>query len=95
MMVIRVTIKISVAPQDQEIKTFTCPYQTFTFKRMPFLLCNALATFQRCMMSILSDMVEDTVEVFMDDFSVVDDSFDRCLVTWPRFSKDVKIATLC
>ena len=46
-------------------------------------------------MSIFSDMVEDTIEVFMDDFSVVDDSFDRCLVTWPRFSKDVKIATLC
>ena len=31
------------------------------------------------MMSIFSDMVEDTIEVFMDDFSVVGDSFDRCL----------------
>ena len=38
--------------------TFTCPYGTFTFKRMPFELCNAPATFGRCMMSILSDMVE-------------------------------------
>ena len=31
------------------------------------------------MMSIFSDMVEDTIEVFMDDFSLVGDSFDGCL----------------
>ena len=31
------------------------------------------------MMSIFSDMVEDTIEVFMDDFSVVGDSFEHCL----------------
>ena len=51
----------------------------FRFKRMSFGLCNAPAMFQRCMMSIFSDMVEDTIEVFMDDFSVVDDSFEHCL----------------
>ena len=41
--------------------------------------CNALATFQISMMPIFSDMVEDTIEAFMDDFSVVGDSFDHCL----------------
>ena len=30
-------------------------------------------------MWIFSDMMEDTIMVFMDDFSVVGDSFDRCL----------------
>ena len=30
-------------------------------------------------MSIFSDMVEDIIAVFMDDFSVDGDSFDRCL----------------
>ena len=30
-------------------------------------------------MSIFSDMVEDIIEAFMDDFSVVGDSFERCL----------------
>lgn len=30
-------------------------------------------------MSIFSDILEDTIEVFMDDFSVIGDSFDRCL----------------
>nr|XP_016490707.1 PREDICTED: uncharacterized protein LOC107810438 [Nicotiana tabacum] len=47
--------------------------------RMLFGLCNAPATFQRCMMSIFSDMVEDFLEVFMDDFSVVGDSFEHFL----------------
>ena len=67
-----------IAPEDQEKTTFTCTYGTFTFRRMTFGLCNAPTTFQRCMMSIFSDMVEDTIEVFMDDFSVVGDSFERC-----------------
>ena len=71
--------QISMAPKDQEEITFTCPYGTFAFKRMSFGLCNALAIFQRCMMSIFSDMVEDTIEVFIDDFSVVCDSFEMCL----------------
>ena len=46
---------------------------------MPFGLCNAPATFQRCMMSVFSDYVENIIEVFMDDFSVYGDSFDACL----------------
>ena len=60
--------QISIALEDQEKTTFTCPYGTFTFKRMPFGLCNALATFQRCMVSIFSDLVEEPREIFMDDF---------------------------
>lgn len=38
-----------------------------------------LVTFQSCIMSIFSDFVEDTLEVFKDDFSIVGDSFDDCL----------------
>ena len=59
--------------------TFTCPYGTFSFRRMPFGLCNALGTFQRCMMVIFSDMVVKTIEVFMDNFSMLGNSFDNCL----------------
>ena len=58
---------------------FTCPYGTFSFRRMPFGLCNALATFQRCMMSIFTGMVEKDLEVSMDDFSVFRDTYDDCL----------------
>ncbi|XP_055812065.1 uncharacterized protein LOC129881982 [Solanum dulcamara] len=71
--------QITIAPEDQEKTTFTCPYGTYAFKRMPFGLCNAPATFQRCMIAIFHDMVEDFVEVFMDDFSVFGESFDLCL----------------
>ncbi|BBH06778.1 transposable element gene [Prunus dulcis] len=71
--------QIPIAPEDQEKTTFTCPFGTFAYRRMPFGLCNAPATFQRCMMSIFSDMVERFIEVFMDDFSVFGSSFDSCL----------------
>ncbi|KAM1375706.1 hypothetical protein ACFX2F_037527 [Malus domestica] len=71
--------QIFIAPEDQEKTTFTCPFGTFAYRRMPFGLCNAPATFQRCMMSIFSDYVEKIIEVFMDDFSVFGDSFDGCL----------------
>ena len=71
--------QITIAPEDQEKTTFTCPYGTFAFRRMPFELCNAPGTFQRCMMAIFSNIVEKTIEVFMDDFSVLGSSFDECL----------------
>nr|GFC16637.1 reverse transcriptase domain-containing protein [Tanacetum cinerariifolium] len=62
--------QIPIDPKDQEKTTFTCPYGTFAYKRMPFGLCNAPGTFQRCMMAIFHEMIEKTMEVFMDDFSV-------------------------
>jgi hypothetical protein len=65
-----------VNPEDQEKTTFTCP---FAYQHMPFGLCNAPATFQRCMISIFSDMVERFLEVFMDNFSVFRSSFEDCL----------------
>nr|GEV18503.1 hypothetical protein [Tanacetum cinerariifolium] len=46
---------------------------------MPFGLCNAPATFERCILAIFHDMIEESVEVFMDDFSVFGNSFDKCL----------------
>nr|GEZ38231.1 reverse transcriptase domain-containing protein [Tanacetum cinerariifolium] len=61
--------QILVDPKDQEKTTFMCPYRMFAYRRMPFGLCNASGTFQRCMMAIFHDMIEKTMEVFMDDFS--------------------------
>ncbi|XP_038981148.1 uncharacterized protein LOC120110398 [Phoenix dactylifera] len=71
--------QIEILPEDQEKTTFTCPFGTFAFQRMPFGLCNAPTTFQRCMLSIFEDMNEKFLEVFMDDFSVFGDTFDDCL----------------
>nr|GEW78485.1 DNA-directed DNA polymerase [Tanacetum cinerariifolium] len=71
--------QIPIDPRDQEKNTFTCPYGTFAYRCIPFGLCNAPGMFQRCMLAIFHDMVEKTMEVFMDDFSVFGNSFKTCL----------------
>ena len=71
--------QIPIAPEDQEKTTFTCPFWTFAYQQIPFGLCNAPATFQRCMLSLFSVMVEWFLEIFKDDFSIYGDSFDKCL----------------
>ena len=71
--------EISIHPEDQAKTIFICPSGIFTFRRMPFGLCNAPATFQRCMFSIFSDLLDDCVEVFMNDFSVYGSNFVSCL----------------
>nr|GEZ02026.1 reverse transcriptase domain-containing protein [Tanacetum cinerariifolium] len=50
--------QIPINPKDQEKTMFTCPYETFSYRRMPFGLCNAPGTFQRCMMAIFHDMIK-------------------------------------
>jgi hypothetical protein len=76
--------QICIAPEDQDKTTFTCPFGTFAYRRMPFGLCNAPGTFQRCMVSIFSDFLEHCMEVFMDDFTVYGSSFDECLDSLAR-----------
>ena len=71
--------QIEIAPEDQEKTTFTCPFGTYAYRRMPFGLCNAPATFQRCMLSMFSDMVERIMEVYMDHITVYGGDFEECL----------------
>ena len=62
--------QIAIDPKDQEKTAFTCPFGVFAYRRMSFGLCNALATFQRCMLAIFVDMVEKIIKVFMDEFLI-------------------------
>jgi hypothetical protein len=71
--------QIPIHPDDQSKTTFTCPYGTYAYRRLSFGLCNAPASFQWCMMSIFSEMIEEIMEVFMDDFSVYGKTFDHYL----------------
>jgi hypothetical protein len=73
-------MQIPIHPDDQHKTTFTCPYGTFAYRRMPFGLWNAPASLQRCMMVVFSEFIEEIVEVFMDDFSVYGKTFIDCLV---------------
>nr|GFB11645.1 reverse transcriptase domain-containing protein [Tanacetum cinerariifolium] len=85
--------QIPIDPKDLEKTTFTCPYETFAYRRMPLGLYNAPGMFQRCMMEIFHDMIEKTIEVFMDDFSVFENSFQSCGMSSQqksKFFKDVK-----
>ncbi|GKA71031.1 reverse transcriptase domain-containing protein [Tanacetum coccineum] len=54
--------QIPIDPMDQEKTTFTCPFGTYAYRRMPFGLCNAPATFQRCMLAIFHDMIKESVK---------------------------------
>nr|GEW41444.1 hypothetical protein [Tanacetum cinerariifolium] len=82
--------QIHIASEDQEKTTFTCLYGTFAYKRMPFELCNGPATFQRCMTTIFHELIEDSMEVFMDDFSIFGSSFDHCLKNLEKMLKRYK-----
>ncbi|GJU05362.1 reverse transcriptase domain-containing protein [Tanacetum coccineum] len=87
--------QIPIDPHDQEKTTFTCPYGTFAYRRMPFGLCNAPGTFQRCMMAIFHDMIKKTMEVFMDDFLVFGNSFKNCLSRVDKMLQRCEDTNLC
>ena len=69
--------QIQITPEDQDKTTFTCPWDTFSYRVLPFGLCNALATYQRAVMAIFVDL--ECVEIYMDDFYVFGDSFQEAL----------------
>jgi hypothetical protein len=72
-------MEIPIHLDDQHKTTFTYPYGTFAYRRMPFGLSNAPASFQCCMMVVFSEFIEEIVDVFMDDFSVYGKMFVDCL----------------
>jgi hypothetical protein len=86
--------QIQIHPDNQSKTTFTCPYGTFTYRRMQFRLCNAPSSFQRCMMAIFSDLIKKVMEVFMDDFSVYGKTFEDCLANLDKVLKQCQMADL-
>nr|GEV13399.1 reverse transcriptase domain-containing protein [Tanacetum cinerariifolium] len=87
--------QIPINLKDQEEATFTCPYEMFSYRRMPFGLCNAPGTFQRCIVAIFHDMIEKTMEVFMEDFSVFENYFHTCLSHLKKMLKRCEDTNLC
>nr|GEZ38093.1 reverse transcriptase domain-containing protein [Tanacetum cinerariifolium] len=87
--------QIPMSLKDHEKTTFTYPYGTFAYRLMPFGLCNAAGTFQRCVMAIFHDMIEKTMEVFMHDFLVFENSFQTCLSYLEKMLKRCEDTNLC
>ena len=71
--------QITIHLDNQEKTTFTCPFGTYAFTHMPFGLCYAPTTFQRCMTAIFTEFLGESLEVFMDDFSIFGNDFDSFL----------------
>ena len=71
--------QIPIHPDDKSKTIFTCPYGSYAYQRMSIGLCNALASFQWCMMFIFSNMIEKIMVVFKDDFTIYGKTFIDCL----------------
>ena len=71
--------QIKISLEDQDKTTFTCPWGTYAYKVLPFVLCNAPTTFQREVLAIFVDLIHEFLEVYMDNFSVYGNEFDESL----------------
>ena len=87
--------QIQIAPEDQDKTTFTCPLGTFSYKVFPCGLCNAPSTFQRAILSIFSDLINEGLKVFMDDFTPYRDDFDPALDTLEKVLQQCIATRLC
>ena len=83
--------QIPIHPDDQSKTTFKCPYGTYAYCRMSFGSCNAPASFQRCMMSIFSDMIEEKPLIFVLRILIL----ERCgSVTKPERHPPISIGSV-
>ena len=71
--------QIQIVLEDQDKTTFTFPWGTYTYRILPLGLCNAPTSFQRAVLAIFSDLIQNCVQVFMDDFSVYGETFQEAL----------------
>jgi hypothetical protein len=86
--------QIAVRKEDQEKTTFTCPYGTYAYRRMPFGLCNAPATFQRCMSAIFHGFCEEIVRSSWTIFPSMELLLITVCTTLIKFCRGAKKLTL-
>eukprot|EP00253_Pinus_taeda_P030756 PITA_30756 len=87
--------QIQISPKDHDKTTFTSPWGTFAYRVLPFGLCNALATFQRAILSIFADLINEGLEVYMDDFKPYGDDFEQGLQTLEKVLERCIATRLC
>ena len=62
--------QVLVHPDDQHKTTFTTPWGTFMYVKMPFGLMNVGATFQREMDIAFSKEIGYFIVIYLDDITV-------------------------
>ena len=77
--------QISIALEDQDKTTFTCPWGTFSYSIFPFGLYNAPATFQRALINIFADISHDCMEIDMNDLTTFGVTFKEAIMNLEKF----------
>lgn len=86
--------QIPMAPEDAPKTAFSTPYGHYQFKRMPFGLKNAPATFQRLMDNVLSGLQGNELFVYMDDIVIYAHSLHEHEIKFKRLMKRLEAANL-
>ncbi|GBM73447.1 Transposon Ty3-G Gag-Pol polyprotein [Araneus ventricosus] len=71
--------QVEVRPEDREKTAFTTGQGLWQFKVMPFGLCNAPATFERLMETVLRGLSSEACLVYLDDIIIVGRTFEAHL----------------
>jgi len=71
--------QVEISPQDREKTAFTAGQGLWQFKVMPFGLCNAPATFERLMETVLRGLSYEACLVYLDDIIIIGRTFEEHL----------------
>ncbi|GBM51656.1 Retrovirus-related Pol polyprotein from transposon 297 [Araneus ventricosus] len=88
--------EVEVQPEDREKTAFTTGQGLWKFKVMPFGLCNAPATFERLMETVLRGLSSEACLVHLDDIIIVglkQALTSSPILTYPRTDKDFILDT--
>ena len=53
---------------DEEKTSFTTPFDTYCYIRMPEGLCNGRSTFNRTIRAVLGTQLDRNISAYIDDF---------------------------
>ncbi|GJU02070.1 reverse transcriptase domain-containing protein [Tanacetum coccineum] len=84
----KIKTSLEEPPTNLELKPLPNNLEYVFLEEPSFLLVS------ECMLAIFHDMIEESVEVFMDDFSVFGNSFDNCLNNLEKMLQRCKDAHL-
>ena len=86
--------QVEVAPEYQQKTSFCTQEGLFQFNLMPFGICNAPATFQRLMNSVLAGLHWSACLVYIDDIIIMGRSFEEHLQNLQQVFERLKVAGL-